>query len=288
MRGLLVLCVPFIIGCIVAAVAYSAKGWWGFWLIFPWIGASISIGQVISARHRKDKRDIGRRIAILAIAPVFLIFIGIMQRENLQLEETIFYLAAGAFSRVLLHYTIAKVAGPLIWGRGFCGWACWTAAILEWLPIKENKPIPLKYTLYRFPALIISILVPLLFIWSGYDYTREQLMESYGKADQLIWFLVGNSLYYILAILLAFIFKKKRAFCKILCPVALVMKIPAKYARIKVKPTENECVACGQCSGNCPMDVDVMGFIRRGETVKSTECILCRNCSTICPVGAVK
>ncbi len=156
---------PFLIGLSVALLMYYLFHWWGFLLIFTWIGAWISIGIFISVNYKKQKKDFGRRLSILMISPVFLIFLGVYQRENLQLEETVFYIAlfvlSGIFTRVLIHYAIAKILGPFIWGRGFCGWACWTAAILEWLPIKENNKIPVKYTYLRYPFLIISIMSPL-------------------------------------------------------------------------------------------------------------------------------
>ena len=279
---------PLLIGLLVGALLYFTKGWWGFFIIFPWIGACIALGLFIAAQKPKAKRDQGRRIAILAIAPIFLIFLGIYQRENLQLEQTVFYLAAGAFSRVLIHYTVAKVLGPLIWGRGFCGWACWTAAILEWLPIQENRPIPKSHARFRWLFLLASLLIPLLFIWSGYDYRQAQIYESGGKFHQLVLFAVGNGFYYITAIILAFRFGKKRAFCKIACPVSLIMKIPAQYARIRIRPSGISCIGCGQCSRNCPMDVDVMAAIRSGKPLQSTECILCGACRHICPVGAIQ
>lgn len=236
-------------------------------------------------------KDLGRRIAILAVSPVFLIFLGLMQRENMQIEETVFYgaffLSTGVFSQVLIHYLVAKICGPLIWGRGFCGWACWTAAFLEWLPICENKRIERKYTILRYPVLLLSILVPVFCLMSGYDYRTLHIDTAGRGTGQLLWFLAGNSLYYISAFVLAFVFKKKRAFCKILCPVSLVMKPGSAFARIRKRPTANMCIQCGKCNDYCPMDVDVMGAISLGESVSSTECILCGQCSNVCPVRAV-
>jgi polyferredoxin len=220
-----------------------------------------------------------------------------MQRENMQIEETVIYLAyfisTGIFTRVLIHYAIAKVFGPLIWGRGYCGWACYTAALLEWLPIKENKPIPKKYTYIRIPVLIVSILIPFVLIQSGYDYMSKHIDSSITsfieskKFDQFIWFLTGYILYYILGIILAFVFKKKRAFCKIFCPVSLVMKLPTRVSLLKIKPSGNKCIKCGKCNEVCPMDIDVRRYIENGKKVLSTECILCRNCANICPAKAV-
>ncbi len=187
----------------------------------------------------------------------------------------------------VIHYAIAKVLGPFIWGRGFCGWACWTAAILDWLPIKENRPIPQKYTYIRIPVFILSLLIPYLVLASGYDYMHHHVNPQFGKWHQFIWFLVGNGIYYLTAIPLAFIFHKRRAFCKIACPVSLVMKAQTKVAMIKRKPTGNACTACGLCNKHCPMDIDVMSYIQAGKPIRSSECILCHMCEHVCPVQAI-
>ncbi len=123
---------------------------------------------------------------------------------------------------------------------------------------------------------------------SGYDYINYQIDGRMGKFDQLIWFLVGNGLYYLSGIILAFTFKKKRAFCKIVCPVSYVMKAQTRLALIKKVPTGEECTECNLCNLNCPMDVDVMNYIANGKKITSTECILCSMCSNVCPVNAIK
>jgi len=285
---------PFLIGTILS-VSMGLTIWVGFFFVFIPIGLSVSIGFFLSIHYKNP--DLGRRISLSIISLVFLVFLGIMQRENMQIEETVIYLAyfitTGVFTRVLIHYAIAKVFGPLIWGRGYCGWACYTAALLEWLPIKENKPIPKKYTYIRIPVLIVSILIPFILIQSGYDYMTKHIDSSITsfieskKLDQFIWFLVGYILYYIVGIILAFVFKKRRAFCKIFCPVSLIMKLPTRVSLVKIKPSGNKCIKCGKCNEVCPMDVDVRKYIENGKKVTSTECVFCRNCINICPAKAI-
>ena len=270
--------------------------WPPFYFIFSFIGASISFGSLVN--RKSGIFDLGRRISILLVGMLFIVYFGLMQRENMQLEETVVYfayfLSTGFFTRVLIHYAIAKVFGPLIFSRGFCGWACWTAAILEWLPIKENRQVPKKYTYIRFPVLILSLLIPFLLISSGYDYVTGHIQDDGSflfqglKKDQFLWFLAGNGIYYLVGIILAFVFKKKRAFCKVACPVSLIMKIPARFALVKIRPTGNTCTECGICNRNCPMDVDVMQFIKAGKPVATGECILCGNCVRLCPSKAIQ
>ncbi len=270
---------------IITAAVYYLFRWWGFLLIFPWIGAAIVIGQYADLKY--PRRKIGRRLSISLIAPIFLIFLGVYQRENLQLEETVFYLYAGVFSRVLIHYSIAKILGPLFFGRGFCGWACWTAAALEWLPIAGNEPIGKRLTYLRFPVLFVSLLIPFILIRAGYDYQAKHINEALGKWSQFIWFCAGNAVYYLAAVFLAFAFNKKRAFCKIICPVSLVMKIPSKFSIWKYGPAENECRSCGSCGRNCPMDVDVMAYISNKRRITDSECINCGECERACAFKAI-
>jgi len=286
---------PLLIGTILS-VSLGLTIWVGFFFVFIPIGLSVSIGFFLSIKLNNP--DLGRKISLSIISLVFLVFLGLMQRENMQIEETVIYLAyfitAGIFTRVLIHYAIAKVLGPLIWGRGYCGWACYTAALLEWLPIKENKPIPKKYTYIRIPVLIVSLLIPFILIQSGYDYMSKHIDSSITsfieskKFDQFIWFLSGYILYYIVGIILAFVFRKRRAFCKIFCPVSLIMKLPTRFSLVKIRPSGNKCIKCGKCNAVCPMDVDVKKYIENGQKVVSTECVFCRNCINICPAKAIK
>ena len=289
--------IPLFIGLLVGFMLRFLVGWWGFLLIFPWIGGWITIGSLISIKREGKAKDLGRRISILLILPVFLIFLGVLQRENLQLEETVFYtlffISSGIFTRVLIHYSVAKIFGPIIWGRGFCGWACWTAAFLEWLPVKENKPVPIKLTRIRYLVFVVSILIPVLFVLLGYDWFSNHIYEDgkliqMGKPGALIWFLAGNGIYYLVAIWLAFKFKKKRAFCKIACPVSLVMKAQTTIALVKKSPSGKECISCKVCNINCPMDVDVMSYISAGKKISSSECILCGKCRNMCPQKAIR
>jgi len=112
--------------------------------------------------------------------------------------------------------------------------------------------------------------------------------SHYFNKHELIWMLSGNIIYYFAAISLAFYYQDRRAFCKIACPVAIIMKVPTHFALVRRKPSEKECVFCGKCNEICPMDIDVMSYISKGKKVLSTECILCLACIHNCPTGAIK
>jgi polyferredoxin len=263
---------------------YSLTGWWLFWIIFPWIGFSISTGLLFRQLLKGRKRLIGRKIAILMVMPCLLLFIPLVNNENFQLEGIVLLLLVGFIGKGVIHYAIAKVFGPLIWGRGFCGWACWTAAILDWLPIKncQSATNP-NLSKLRYLTLAISVAIPVyLVLVLNFDVRANYISKS-----EALWMFAGNALYYLLAIPLAFLKRDKRFFCKNLCPVSLVMMPSASLSLIKVKPKGGTCIECGACNRACPMGIDVMSFAKAQKPIRHAECILCTDCSVVCPVGAI-
>lgn len=275
--------IPLLIGLGVAALLYATVGWWGFLVIFPWIGFSISLGVFLQGRLPRKLRAAGRRIAILMVLPALLVFVPIVNHENFQLEGVVLLVLVGFIGKGVIHLLIAKVMGPLFWGRGFCGWACWTAAILEWLPIKKKKPTPVSLKRLRYVALLISLALPVILVFVlSYD-----VFHSYLYKREMIWMFTGNAIYYAIGIPLAFVLRDKRAFCKIVCPVSLIMKVPARVSMITMKPSGKECNECQACNKICPMDIDVMSYIKQGKKVRDTECILCDECRLVCPTSAI-
>jgi ferredoxin-type protein NapH len=275
---------PLLIGFAVAILLHFLIGWWGFWVIFPWIGLAISVGIFIRSKLKGKKKIIGRKVSSLLVLPCLLIFIPVINNENFQLEGVALIVMVGFFSKGFIHYAIAKIFGPLIWGRGYCGWACWTAAILDWLPVhKKKKHINPSYKNLRFLALAISLLIPYYLVFvMNYDVRADYLGQK-----EMLWMFVGNAIYYAIGIPLAFILHDRRAFCKYVCPVSLVMIPTRKLSLINIKPTGNECIECGACNKACPMDIDVMSYISSHKKVKHAECILCDDCKDVCPVQAI-
>ncbi|PWI47714.1 hypothetical protein CEE45_10050 [Candidatus Heimdallarchaeota archaeon B3_Heim] len=85
---------------------------------------------------------------------------------------------------------------------------------------------------------------------------------------------------------LIFIFGR-RAWCRYLCPIGALLKIFGSGCMGKVRLVSNECVGCGQCNRNCPMQVDVLGDLKKHGEIRSLDCIRCLKCTDICPNKAI-
>ena len=239
---------------------------------FTYIGTCLAIGVYLYAHKVKYARNLVQ----FAVGSYMLIYLGIICRENMQIEGFWYYLFLGVFEAAVIHYFVAKIFGPLFFGRGWCGYACWTAMVLDLLPYKVPRSPRKKLGFIRYLAFIFSfIFVSSLFIFKVNNI--ENIM---------FWsFIIGNVLYYTIGIALAFIFKDNRAFCKYICPVSIFLKPASYFSVLRVKCDTEKCISCGKCKRVCPMNVDVPNNCRKRKN--GTECILCTKCIDECPKKAL-
>ena len=274
--------VPLIISLVfwaIAIVLWKANGNIFFLFNFGYIGTAVGAGIGLYVLLPRKKKPAGRRFAQLLVGIYMLGFLGIIKLENMQLEGFLFYLFSGYFSGSVIHYLVAKIFGPLLFGRGFCGWACWTAMVLDLLPYKTNKAgrLPGKWESMRYIHFGFSLSLVLV-CWIIYQYRPTPVSQS-----ELAWLVGGNTLYFASAFILAFTLKDNRAFCKYLCPITTILKISSRFSFLKIEGSKEKCTQCGGCNSTCPMDIDIMQYVKNGERVLSTECIFCQTCTTVCP-----
>lgn len=239
---------------------------------FSYIGTCLAAGIYLYSRKWKYARNAVQ----WAVGLYMLVYLGLIDGENMQIEGFWYYLFLGVFEAATIHYFVAKIAGPLFFGRGWCGFACWTAMVLDVLPYKQRQAPRKNWTWMRYAAFAVSLLyVAALFLLGVQGLERVMLIS----------FIAGNALYYALGVILAFALKDNRAFCKYLCPVAVFLKPASYYARLRVTCDAQLCVSCGKCKRVCPMDVDMTDNARSRE--RGTECILCMRCVDECPKRAL-
>lgn len=258
---------------IVAVILWLTKNNLFYLLNFSYIGTAIALGLLLFQYEYKH----ARRIVQLLVGLYMLIYLGLICQENMQLEGFWYYLFTGTFEAATIHYAVAKIFGPLLFGRGWCGYACWTAMVLDFLPYKVPKEPRKNLGFIRYITFAGSfIFVALLFLC------------HVGHIEKIMFwaFIAGNIVYYTLGIILAFIFKDNRAFCKYICPITVFLKPMSYFSLFRVTCDVEKCISCGKCKRICPMNVDVTDNSRKRKN--KTECILCMECVKACPKKAIK
>lgn len=240
---------------------------------FSYIGTAIASGLVLYGQKKKYARNAVQ----FAVGLYMLVYLGVLCRENMQIEGFWYYLFLGVFEAAAIHYVIAKILGPLLFGRGWCGYACWTAMVLDLLPFKTPSAPRRRWGFVRYFVFGASLIfVSLLFIIQVPD--KGEIMRQS--------FIIGNIIYYAVGVALAYKCRDNRAFCKYICPITLFLKPMSCFSIFHIKVDEKKCISCGKCERVCPMDVKVPSNSRKKEN--ATECILCMKCVEVCPKNALK
>lgn len=256
----------------VAIILWQAKDNLFYLLNFSYIGCSIALGLTLYIKKYRG----ARRVTQLLVGLYMLLYLGVVCNENMQIEGFWYYLFTGVFEAATIHYAVAKIFGPLLFGRGWCGYACWTAMILDFLPYKVPAHPRKNLGWIRYIVFAASLVyVSALFLAPANDLENIMFRS----------FIIGNLLYYAVGIILAYAWKDNRAFCKYICPITVFMKPMSYFSLLRIRCDTGKCVSCGKCKTVCPMDVDMTDNSRKRKN--GTDCILCLKCVNACPEKAL-
>ncbi len=253
-------------------------------LNFVYIAFFVALAMVLFAVLPRPRKRAARVFALFMVGGALFVGAGVMGRVDMQLEGFFFYLFAGVAAGTVIHYVVAKIVGPLVIGRGWCGWGCWTAFVLDLLPYKRSPGRApgrggwLRYAHFAFSLALVAVL------FFGFKYT---IFRRQWDVAGLYWFLGGNVLYYGAAVALAVGMKDNRAFCKYLCPIVSFLKPAASVSLLKIRGDADYCEDCGACAKACPMDIEIPSYTKEGKRVLANECMICMTCVDTCPNGAL-
>ncbi len=76
---------------------------------FTYIGGFIAVGVFLYIRKYKH----ARLVVQLGVGIYMLVYLGLIEGENMQIEGFWFYLFSGVFEAATIHYVVAKIFGPL-------------------------------------------------------------------------------------------------------------------------------------------------------------------------------
>jgi thioredoxin reductase/polyferredoxin len=183
----------------------------------------------------------------------------------------------------------------LFHGKRYCSWICGCGGLAETVGDRWRHLAPKGKTARQWEsmnAVLLWAAVVVTILMLGRDavtFFRKPAgvgLEYYHLfAD--VW-LVG-----ILPVALYPFFGGK-VWCRYWCPLAKFMEILSfLYTRWGVSrfaiQSNDKCIACGECSRNCQVGIDVMQFALKQEELNNANscCIGCGICVTVCPMDVL-
>ncbi|RLC41307.1 MAG: 4Fe-4S binding protein [Candidatus Coatesbacteria bacterium] len=186
---------------------------------------------------------------------------------------------------------VGTIAGfGLMLGRFFCGWFCPFGLVQDLLyKIKSTKvriPKWLTYGPYIF-LVVLVILVPLFthtpwfcklcpqgtlqagipwVLWNPADvYTNTPMFGGMVGTMFIIKIIILGGF------LVSFVFIK-RPFCRIVCPLGIILGLFNRISMMRMAVDE-KCTTCMSCRDICPMGIDIF------EEPNAVNCIRCLRCT---------
>ena len=222
--------VTFLVFEAVAVALWLAKDNIFYLFNFSYIGAAVALGIFLFTK----KSPHARRVTQLLVGLYMLVYLGLICGENMQIEGFWYYLFTGVFEAATIHYAVAKIFGPLVFGRGWCGYACWTAMvnierIMFWAFIVGNV---------AYYAIGIAM---------AYAFKDNRAFCKY--VCPITVFLKPMSYFSLVRIKCDHSKCVSCGKCRKVCPMGVDMLDDSRK-----RENGTECILCLECVKNCPKD----------------------------------
>lgn len=183
----------------------------------------------------------------------------------------------------------------LFHGKRYCSWICGCGGLAETLGDRWRHLAPKGKASIRWEdmnrwvlgaAAAVTLMVLSSDVYHVFRKPGALGLEWYHLVAD-VW-LVG-----ILPVTLYPFFGGK-VWCRYWCPLAKLMQLMSSaYTRFRTSRfaihSNDKCIACGECSRNCQVGINVMNFALKQEELNNvnSSCIGCGICVTVCPMDVL-
>ena len=162
------------------------------------------------------------------------------------------------------------ILSVLIVARAWCGWLCPLGAGGELMNQAGYAKPPRRWMFNAAFPFVVFIAVVL----------SERSFGMLGlPAASAYFFLIFLGVALLVGTLVL-----KRAFCKLLCPIGMLLGIFSRLSLLHLTTDQQKCERCvtKACAKVCPT------YINISKETSTRDCILCFRCASACPVDAVR
>ena len=236
---------------------------------------SAVIGLTIKYRFVRNIRGL-----ILLSSIIYLGFVkGACPCMIMSLHQVILFILGNPVSFIAMLWFLGLVVVTYFFGKTWCGWLCHLGALQDflfrkpgrqWLASEKSQRIIKYIQIGLFVILIVQLFITRSIIWAKYDPFKvayNLFSSNITGYVLLILLLISSLLVY-------------RPFCRIACPVGLILGWVTKIPGAKKLSIDEKCNSCKSCVRSCKQQAihSDDGKIK----INTEDCILCGDCMSTC------
>jgi NosR/NirI family transcriptional regulator, nitrous oxide reductase regulator len=183
----------------------------------------------------------------------------------------------------------------LFHGKRYCSWICGCGGLAETLGDRWRHLAPKGKTSIaweRMNGWVFGFAVAVTLAVLGADLWKALARPA---AEGIAWYRVVVDCWLVGIIpVTLYPFFGGKVWCRYWCPLAKMMQIWSElFTRFQASRfaivANDKCIACGECTRNCQVGIDVMNFAMKQEELNNvnSSCIGCGICVTVCPMDVL-
>ena len=189
-------------------------------------------------------------------------------------------------------------------GRVFCVAGCPLGALQDLLGRKRARPVPPppQRVLRVMPVLPVLVLIATAWLaWRGtcflvclLDPYKTVFFLGYGWMQRAVHLVSGGlvepgvlwvgdlTAWAVFAGVVLLGLRLHRPFCRLVCPYGVLLGGFAMVAMKRRRIEQSQCVQCGICEKQCPVQAIVRDPQTREFRISAYHCIQCNRCASVC------
>ena len=195
---------------------------------------------------------------------------------------------------VILSFALIPLLA-LVHGKRYCSWICGCGGLAETLGDRWRHLAPKGRNSIRWEDMNLVVLAAAAAVTAAVLLRDAVDVLRAPATVGVLWYRLIADVWMvgILPVTL-YPFLGGKIWCRYWCPLARMMQLwSSLFTRLSVSRfairANHKCIACGECSRNCQVGIDVMNYALKQEDLNNynSSCIGCGICVTVCPMDVL-